>query len=274
MACYSPWTTTPGQGLIRSLSCGQCIGCRLEKSRQWAVRCVHEASLYDHNCYLTLTFDDYHLPDHHSLDHRIFQLFMKRLRKHYPDKTIRYYMAGEYGADLGRPHYHACLFNHDFVDKILHSKNNGNPLYISPTLDKIWQQGFASIGSLTFNSAAYVARYIMKKQTGENAGQHYGNKKPEYNKMSNRPGIGQNWLKKYKSDVYPEGTLIINANKARPPRYYDQQFKKTNPRAYARMIAARATEALERLDDNNNQRLEAKQTVKQAQLSQLKRTLT
>lgn len=283
MACYKPWTHHQG-GATRQLSCGQCIGCRLEKSRQWAVRCVHEAQLYQDNCYITLTYDDHNIPADNSLEHRDFQLFMKRLRKKFSDKTIRYYMAGEYGEKNQRPHFHAALFNHDFNDKI-HLKQNaqGNILYTSPTLEKIWTKGFSSIGALTFESAAYIARYIMKKITGEQKQKHYEitqektgkiiNKKQEYNNMSRRPGIGQNWLKKYKKDVYPDGTLIINAQKARPPRYYDLEYKKTNPRAYARMIAKRAEEALSKLPDNNDSRLQAKQTVKQAQLDQLKRKL-
>lgn len=282
MACYHPWTHTAG-GASRLLSCGQCIGCRLEKSRQWATRCVHETKLWPENSSITLTYNNENIPQHKNLNYKDYQLFMKRLRKHYPDKTIRFYMSGEYGEQDGRPHYHAILFNHDFQDKIHYTKTpQGHILYTSPTLEKLWTKGYSTIGEANFETAAYVARYIMKKITGEQAKKYYEitletgeiiNKKQEFNNMSRRPGIGQNWLKKYKKDIYPTGTLIINAHKARPPRYYDQQYKKTNPRQYANMIAKRAQEALTKINDNNDQRLHAKQTVKQAQLEQLKRKI-
>ena len=97
--------------------CGQCIGCRLERSRQWAVRCVHEASLYKNNCFVTLTYSDDKLPSDGSLHFDHFQKFMKRLRRFYDDSRIRFFHCGEYGEQYSRPHYHCCLFNFDFVDK-------------------------------------------------------------------------------------------------------------------------------------------------------------
>lgn len=301
MPCYHPWNHIQGSS-SRQLSCGQCIGCRLEKSRQWAVRCVHEAQLYEQNCYVTLTYDDEHLPENNSLQYRDFQLFMKRLRKRYADKTIRFYMAGEYGEENRRPHFHAALFNHDFHDKQHHRiTSQKHTLYTSPTLDQLWSNGYSSIGALTFQSAAYIARYILKKITGQNENLHYQktlettgeiiNLKPEFNNMSRRPGIGHDWLKKFKTDVYPRGTgrspvqggktaglsrpgtVIINGHQARAPRYYDNLYKKSNPSSYRRLIAQRAEEALKTIDDNNDSRLKAKQTVKAAQLAQLRRKL-
>ena len=103
------------------LPCGQCVGCRLERSRQWVVRCIHEASLYENNCFLTLTYSDDCLPNGNDLIYRHFQLFMKRLRKRF-GSNIRFYMCGEYGDLFGRPHYHACLFNFDAPDKVLYRR--------------------------------------------------------------------------------------------------------------------------------------------------------
>ena len=149
--------------------CGQCIGCRLERSRQWAIRCVHEASLHTDNCFITLTYSPDCLPSDGSLNHDDFQKFFKRLRKHIAPKKIRYYMCGEYGEDLqqpsklGRPHFHACLFGLDFDDKQLYIVRDDVKLYTSATLEKIWGKGFVTIGDVTFESAAYVARYIAKK---------------------------------------------------------------------------------------------------------------
>lgn len=186
MACYSPVTgyrakqpnpitkkrsvvfnTRDGvQDETVTFACGQCIGCRLERSRQWAIRCVHEASQHERNCFVTLTYDDKHLPADRSLKLRHFQNFMKKLRKKY-GAGIRFFHCGEYGEKFRRPHYHALIFNHDFDDKILWSKNRGSPLYISESLDSLWEFGFATIGDVTFESAAYVARYITKKVNGE-----------------------------------------------------------------------------------------------------------
>ena len=154
-----------GDSRMVKLSCGQCIGCRLERSRQWALRCSHEASMYDENCFITLTYREDALPPLGSLDKRHFQLFMKRLRKRYPKKTIRYFQCGEYGEKLSRPHYHACLFNHDFDDKKLFKVEGENRLYVSEKLTQLWPYGYSTVGAVTFESAAYVARYVTKKMT-------------------------------------------------------------------------------------------------------------
>ena len=147
--------------------CGQCAGCRLKKSMEWAARCIHEASLHEENCFITVTYDDAHLPPLGSLRLEDFQKFLKRYRKLVKKETgreFRIYYCGEYGDRLGRPHYHACIFGHDFLDK---------KHWRSPTLEKLWSLGNSEIGSVTFESAAYVARYIMKKQNGKKAQRHY-----------------------------------------------------------------------------------------------------
>ena len=151
-----------------TVPCGQCIGCRLERSRQWAIRCHHEASLYENNSFITLTYADEYLPQNGSLDLNAQQKFFKRLRKKY-GSGIRFYACGEYGSKFGRPHYHACLFNHDFADKTLWKITNDVPLYRSSSLEELWPYGHSSVGNVTFQSAAYVARYILKKITGEHA---------------------------------------------------------------------------------------------------------
>ena len=181
---------------VLKLPCGQCVGCRLERSRQWAIRCVHEASLYDDNCFITLTYRDADLPADMSLNLKHFQKFMKRLRKRF-GSGIRFYHCGEYGTLLGRPHYHACIFNFDFPDKKLFTIRDGINLYTSQALDELWPYGFSTIGSVTFESAAYTARYIMKKINGDAAKDHYeyvnpstgeiSLRKPEYTTMSRLP---------------------------------------------------------------------------------------
>jgi len=231
------------------LPCGICIGCRLERSRQWAVRCMHEASLYDNNCFLTLTYNDQYLPKNGSLVKSDYQDFMKRLRKKYGN-VIRYYHCGEYGEKLQRPHYHSILFNHDFQDKKLFKKSGDFPLYTSESLDKLWPFGHSLIGSVTFESANYVAGYVLKKITGEKAEAHYGNRIPEYTTMSRGSskigtgGIGKGWYDKYKSDIYPHDRVIVRGHPSRPPRYYDNLLSVEEPGLMERLKIKRSLNGL------------------------------
>lgn len=214
------------------LPCGQCIGCRLERARMWAVRCVHEASLHEENCFITLTYDNEHLPENGSLCIRDFQLFMKKLRKS-SEKKIRYFHCGEYGETFARPHYHALLFGYDFKDKKYFSERNGNVTYISNKLSELWEKGFTTVAGVSFESAGYVARYSLKKVSGKNSEDHYGIMQPEYCTMSRRPGIGRGWYSKYSGDVHTLDRVIINGVATRPPRYYDNILGKQDPSALA-----------------------------------------
>lgn len=251
------------------IPCGQCIGCRLERSRQWAVRCVHEASLYADNCFITLTFNDANIPEDGSLDVRHFQLFMKRLRKKYGE-NIRFFHCGEYGAHKGRPHYHACLFNFDFPDKVLWSIRDGVRLYRSDSLQSLWPFGFSTIGEVTFESAAYVARYIMKKVTGDAADSHYDGRKPEYTTMSRRPGIGSGWFEKYSSDVYPSDFVVINNKKVKPPRYYNGLYELTDAEGMEIIRRGRKKRVRERGVDGSD-RLRTRELVKESAVKRLVR---
>ncbi len=266
-----------------TVPCGQCVGCRLERSRQWAIRCSHEASLYEDNSFITLTYDDAHLPPNGSLNLRHFQLFMKRLRFYMP-QHVRFYHCGEYGEKFLRPHYHACLFNCGFPDKKVHAiTKDKNHLYTSEILSELWPMGWAIIGEVTFQSAAYVARYIMKKINGADQAKHYErfnlstgeifNVKPEYTTMSRRPGIGHDWLKKFTSDVYPSDFVVIGGRKMRAPKYYDRQFELTYPSDFEKVRAARVREAKKHADDQTPARLKVRETVKSAQLTGLPRKL-
>jgi len=210
------------------LPCGQCIGCALERSRQWAVRIMHEASLHDHNCFITLTYERNPI----DLDIRHVQQFYKRLRKLH---RVRHFSCGEYGTLNKRPHYHACIFGYDFPDKVPHEVNNGNQLFVSSELSRLWGWGFCTVGSLTFDSAAYVARYCLKKQAGSSSQNPWERVDPltgeittvssEYVHMSNRPGIGAGWIKKWTSDVYPSDEVIVRGHSCKPPRYYDKYLE-------------------------------------------------
>jgi len=261
--------------LTVTIPCGQCIGCRLSHSRDWAVRCVHEASLYPDNCFITLTFNDGHLNPTGTLVKRDFQLFMKRLRKKFPvdPPGIRYYHCGEYGDLLKRPHHHACLFNFDFPDKVLHSRKGGINLYRSAALEKLWTFGYSTIGQVTFDSAAYVARYILKKQTGKSSSSYYKALLPPYTTMSRKPGIAKQWFDQFKTDVYPSDLVVMRNNlKCRPPRYYDTLYDVINPAAMLVLKNKRIRAAKNNLD-GSAERLVVKEQCAKARLKQLKRGL-
>lgn len=249
--------------------CGQCIGCRLERSRQWAIRCLHEASLYSDNCFITLTYNNENLPSDGSLNKRHITLFLKRLRKRFGE-GIRYFQCGEYGSKFARPHHHAILFNFDFPDKKLWQARQGVILYRSAILEELWPYGFSTVGSVTFESAAYVARYITKKITGDRSAEHYGGREPEYITMSRRPGIAREWFTKFYSDVYPADACVVRPGLiARPPRYYDNLFDLYNPEIYGKIKAKRMK--LAKLSVHNTaERLIAREQV---QLSQFKKLI-
>ena len=267
------------------LPCGQCVGCRLERSRQWAMRCMHEAQLHEQNCFITLTYNDANLPSDKSLHYEHFQKFLKRFRKFIGKERIRYYMAGEYGENFGRPHFHACIFGYDFRDKKLWKRTpSGSYIYRSQDLENLWPFGYSSIGDVNFESAAYVARYIMKKVTGKNSGLHYElvdsdtgeitNRTPEFNKMSLKPGIGYEWFKKYTKDVYPNDYVVIRGKKVKPPRFYDNKYASDYPYEFDEIKFKRETNAKLQTADNTPERLLVKEQVTKAKLQKLKRNLT
>jgi len=297
MACFHPlqaYQTSDGSiifserkgDVVRSLSlpCGQCRGCRLERSRQWAVRCMHEASLHERNCFITLTYDNDHCPSDRSLNYGDFQRFMKRFRKRFKDSTIRFYMAGEYGEKFERPHFHACIFGFNFPDLTLWKRTpSGALIYRSKSLEDLWPFGYSSVGDVTFESAAYVARYVMKKRTGKGVGDHYEttdmetgeikDRTPEFNRMSLKPGIGYGWYKQFTSDIYPHDYVVINGRETRPPKFYDKKFADDFPEDFEALQFQRFVDAVDRFDDNTDERLRVKEQVLEAKFSRLKRNI-
>lgn len=249
---------------------------------------MHEASKYVDNSFITLTYNPENLPQDRSLHHKHFQKFMKRLRKANPHQTIRFYMCGEYGTQLSRPHYHAILFNCDFYDKELHQIKDGISLYKSEQLEQLWGKGFCTIGEVTEQTAGYVARYCTKKITGSRADEHYytcdeygelhDNLQPEYSTMStggSDRGIGFTWIRDYITDVYPHDELITmrkgEARSNKPPRYYDKIYKEINPQGFEALKNKRKTQQIENAHENTRDRLRIKEFVKTQQIKPLQR---
>jgi len=243
---------------------------------------MHEASLYEENSFITLTYAPKHLPEGGTLVPRHFQLFMKRLRKAIRPKKVRFYHCGEYGADVGRPHYHALLFGYEFPDRKAWREIRGNPVYTSVMLADVWGKGFCSIGSVTLQSAAYVARYILKKQTGDPAKAHYEKisketgeitaRIPEYTTMSRRPGIAAGWFEKFAADVYPDDFVVMGGQKYKTPRYYDKLVKATKGGDFLDAIKAqRVLEGERRKVDSSPSRLVVREKVLESKIKLLKR---
>lgn len=260
------------EDLSLDIPCGQCIGCRLERSRQWAVRCVHEASMNTVNSFLTLTYNNENLPVDRSLHKEDFQKFIKRLRKKFTGTKIRYFYCGEYGELLNRPHFHAIIFGFDFSDKELWSVRDDISLYRSSTLEKLWPYGFSTIGDVTFESTAYVARYVTKKVTGDEADSHYCGRLPEYCNMSLKPAIGRSFYEKYSSDIYPMDKCVVrNGLISRPPRYYDNIYDLTNHESFVKIKAKRKANAILHAEDNDIDRRYTKEVIKLGQFKKLVR---
>lgn len=278
---------------------------------------MHEAKLHHYNTWLTATYDDDHLPSryytgliHPVTGKKIYsgtllkihaQKFLRALRKkirsrnasaflHAPPahllgkKSIRYYYGGEYGEKYKRPHYHFCIFGLEMADrKHIDTTDTGFALYHSPELTKLWEHGTIIIGDLNWQTAAYTARYIMKKITGAKQKEHYTkicaetgeiiHLLPEYNDMSRMPGLGQYWLKKFQTDVYPHDHVIVRGKRTRPPRYYDKLYEKTHPDELEQLRFERSLKAKEHHLDHTEERLRTAEIVQERRIQSLKQKL-
>lgn len=240
----------PGKDVIQ-VPCGQCIGCRIDRSRQWANRCMLELQYHDSAYFVTLTYDDFHVPKSYypdpatgeahtsfTLCKRDFQLWMKRLRKKFSDDRIRFFACGEYGGSTRRPHYHAILFGLHLDDlvkyKTVKESESYYTYYNSPSLQETWPNGFVVVGEVTWESCAYVARYVTKKLSGEQA-EFYEkfNLVPEFSDMSRRPGIARQYYDEHGQEIYDSAYINVSTPKGglkfKPPRYFDRLFEIDSP---------------------------------------------
>lgn len=261
-----------GRENIVQIPCGKCIGCRLQYSRVWADRCMAEASSYEHNIFLTLTYNNECLPPKwenspvNSLVKRDLQLFIKRLRKALPDQKIRYFACGEYGPQNMRPHYHLILFNCNLPDKKMYYINQQGFMYFtSKIIHDCWypeedsklpkddrrSMGFHTITDCNWHTCAYTARYIVKKQKGKNSSiyEQY-NYQPEFTLMSRKPGIGRDYFDKHAIEIYYDGAFLPTEDghiRIYPNKYYDDLFDIEYPDA-----AVVLDEVKQDIIENNN----------------------
>lgn len=294
MPCYEPITAwrCPRNGVLFrptpsvpniQLPCGRCMGCRLERSRQWAARLMHEFRFHERSSFITLTYDKKFLPPGGSLNLRHWQLFLKKLRKETPQK-LRFFHCGEYGEKAGRPHYHAIIFGEDFAENTFeHSTTErGDKTWRSKDLERIWGMGRCEVGSVTFESCAYVARYVTKKITGSLAKEFYTyvdehgeihDLKPEYATMSRRPGIGKLHFDKHSHEIYPHDEIVVRGVPCKPPKFYDRLLEKNDPKAYAILKDERESALMlsPSREHSSPERLRIRGVVKRAQIQSLRR---
>ena len=242
---------------------------------------MHEASLHEDNQFVTLTYDDDHLPKDQSVDQTHMQLFFKRLRKYYAPQKLRFVYCAEYGGKHSRPHYHAIIFGLSLPDLEIYDKNErGEPIYSSETLDAVWQNGETKSGAVTEQSCGYVAGYMLKDINGNyrkdepylaidtETGESHLRAQP-FARYSNKPGIGRAWIEKYMSDVFPSDEVIITGGlKRQTPDYYVNQYKRTDPEGYDQLKERRATalESEHYIADNTKERLRVKAICRNARM--------
>lgn len=282
MACYKPltvWKPLDGGPIAFrekanhreiNLPCGQCIGCRIEKRESWTTRLCAEAKMHERTIFLTLTYDNEHLPADHSLNHRHWQQFAKNLRKRIG--PFRFFMSGEYGDRTSRPHYHALLFGVDPPDAVrVNSVRAKHQLYSSPAISSAWGKGNAFYGHFSIATARYVADYTVKKLNGPRAVEAYRfidpttgecfDRKPEYSKMSLRPGIGRTYLEKYAPEILAGNCIRDGAKPRKIPAYFDKHLEGLRPDDFVESKLKRYQHAQERLSDSTRERLATRELI-------------
>lgn len=200
MLCSTPYRTAGNL----EFGCGKCDVCRINKSRHWQGRLLLESQMHDSSIFVTLTYDDFHLPADNSLKPRDLQLFLKRLRKNH-ETQIRFFACGEYGTQGGRPHYHLALFGS--------FRTESTPKGLScAVIEKSWTKGFVHVGVLEPSSAAYIVKYATKGlyRRGDPA---LESRHPEFIRMSTRPGIGATAVKKMENSLTErKGAAFLSKN--------------------------------------------------------------
>lgn len=255
-----------------SIPCGLCLGCKLSYSSEWATRCVNEASLHVDNCFLTLTYNDSSLPVNSSVVPKHLTDFWKRLRKRY---DFRYFSCSEYGERTRRPHYHAVVFGYRPTDGVFYkSSSDGARLYSSAYLADVWKFGYVHFGDVTFDSCAYVSRYVAKKLDDEIVDYAYTDLFEPRAYMSNRPGIGKAWALKYWPEFMFDDRIVLSGGRIVPvPTYYLNVLESICPREVAAIKRRRSSAAVVGWSENLGDRLKVREEVAKAKVSLKRRSL-
>lgn len=282
---------------VKALPCGKCVGCRLDYSKEWAIRCTLEMQDYppDECYFLTLTYDDAHVPYSEarrevferdtSIDSMRFEsfvsgrsmseidyvlkevvdlpsnqtlvsdhltLFMKRLRRnqeyHYGKQNIRFFGCGEYGGKTFRPHYHLIVYGLQLSPRTSsdwQKPMKGYSVWQSKYLEDIWKYGHVIVGHCTYETCGYVARYMLKKQKG-NDGDFYkkNNIEPPFSRMSLKPGLGMKYYEEHKREMLESDEIYISTEKrgikSKPPRFFDLLLADEYPDTFAEVKGIRS----------------------------------
>lgn len=207
--------------------CGKCPVCISKRAIEWATRCRHEISQHKLNTFVTFTYNQDSIRSEEII-YEDFQLFMKRLRRKYPNNNIRYIVSCEYGTDFKRPHFHAIIFGYDAPDKkYLRKTQKGSILYSSDELSRLWNNGFVSVGEANEKTAYYIAKYSLSNSKHEIIRDHTGEISvlSDYMRCSTRPAIGLRYFEKYYKYVVADA---IAENKP-IPRYYVKILEEIDP---------------------------------------------
>jgi len=227
-------------------ACDGCVGCRVQKTSEWAARAVLELRSFADSCFITLTYSPEHLPYASSLSPYDLETFWKRLRtNHYRSlcaaaklagapkpavPVIRYLACGEYGPKRQRPHYHAVVFGYRPSDGVEFKRTSFGPLFTSAELSKAWEdKGFVTFGDVAYESAAYVASYVQKKLSGKLAERVYGTLQPPFARMSRRPGLGLEAVYSLGTEFWDDKMDVGGGRVAPVPRYFMNALKVSNP---------------------------------------------
>ena len=257
----------------QAIPCGHCWACKLNYSAQWATRIMYECKCSEHNYFITFTYDELNIPIPESSEYEgnkyyndgtwtgsllpsDIDKFLNSLRKYFErkgHKGIKYFYAGEYGETTKRPHYHMILMNcpldlKEFYDFHIDSRKKLH--WKSHEIERFWKEGIIDVGEVEFASAAYVARYCMKKITDSTDKSIYWSqgKMPEFVRMSRRPGIGSDYFNQNVDKIYKTDELIVKnfhgeSITVKPPKAWDRKFKELYPEAYEQLKESRKAAA-------------------------------
>jgi hypothetical protein len=293
MSCLSPikaYKTIDGRVLFGEkknndithnllLPCRGCLFCRTESQYEWLTRLMCEKHMNQHCYFLTLTYNDNHLPDDYSFNYSDVQKFLKRVRSHFLDEAITFYVVGEYGEENGRPHYHLLVFGFNLYDKdpCGSSSFTGDTRYRSKLLDKLWGLGYTEVGSVTPQSIGYVIGYIQKRITGDMAQDHYSicnadtgeiiSRVPEFSHMSLKRPIGKSYYQAYQNEIINNDRIVFDNITYKVPRYFDYLTKRYNPEKFEEILYNRLLK-LRKVDpyEFSPERMRIKAEIKQIHL--------